>query len=195
LSTLIVKKLKIGEICQFSSLLREKRIRVDRQASGILSTIMLDDQESTAIPQDNLRSLNMYLAKEIDRRFSIFRRGTRYENVRPSDVRVFVLASRGPQTISVMAGVLDVSRQAVHASVQRLVKLGILALEATPNNQRDKTVIVTPRGEHARRTAVEQVKMLEAEFAEAIGKEQLEALRAGLLVLTSATKARNDAAG
>jgi DNA-binding MarR family transcriptional regulator len=152
---------------------------------------MIDDPDSTVIRADNIRSLMVDLAAEIDNRFARFRRGTRYESVRPSDVRVFVAATRGSLTISEIAGRLDVSRQAVHASVLRLAELKIVELQPKPNNGRDKIVAITARGEHARQTAVEQIIRLESEFADTIGGDELEILRKALGDLIAATRKRN----
>lgn len=152
---------------------------------------MIDEPEFTLVRPDNLRSLMGHLSTEIDNRLARFRRGTRYESVRPSDVRVFVVASWGSLTISEIAARLDVTRQAVHASVQRLAELKIVELRPKPNNARDKIVAITPRGEHARQTAVAQGLRLEAEFAEAIGAEGLETLRKALANLLAATRKRN----
>ena len=93
---------------------------------------MVENSDTPVVPLDNIRSLLSNLSVEIDYRFIRFRRGTRYENVRPSDVRVFVAATRGRRTISDVAMALNVTRQAVHASVKRLAALKILELQSMP---------------------------------------------------------------
>ena len=154
---------------------------------------MVENSDTPVVPLDNIRSLLSNLSVEIDYRLIRFRRGTRYENVRPSDVRVFVAATRGRRTISDVAMALNVTRQAVHASVKRLAALKILELQSMPGNQRDKIIAITERGMQARQTAVEQTNVVERELAEAIGREELEKLRQSLNILTTAIKARNTA--
>ncbi len=143
---------------------------------------MVDDQVSQ-VPIDNIRTLLYYLGLAIDGRMSQYRRGTPYENVRPSDVRVFVRASRSTYTISEIARELQITRQAAQSSVQRLIKLQVIALKTLPGNKRDKVVVITPKGELANRSARQQVVSLENEFAEMIGKEKLEELRISLGVM------------
>lgn len=141
------------------------------------------DEQITGVPIDNIRTLLYYLGLAIDERMSQYRRGTPYENVRPSDVRVFVRALRSTYTISEIARELQITRQAAQSSVQRLIKLQVIALKTLPNNRRDKVVIITPKGQLASRTATLQVGKLENEFAEMIGREKLEELRSSLGVI------------
>jgi DNA-binding MarR family transcriptional regulator len=141
------------------------------------------DEQSERVPINNIRTLLYYLGLAIDERMSQYRRGTPYENVRPSDVRVFVRASRNIFTISDIARELQITRQAAQSSVQRLIKLQVIALKTLPGNKRDKVVVITPKGELASRTARQQVVNLENEFAEMIGKYKLEELRSSLHIL------------
>ena len=141
------------------------------------------DEQSSRVPVDNIRTLLYYLGLAIDGRMSQYRRGTPYENVRPSDVRVFVRASRGTYTISEIARELQITRQAAQSSVQRLIKLQVIALKNLPGNKRDKVVIKTPKGELASKTARQQIGDLENELAEMIGKEKLEDLRISLGIM------------
>jgi DNA-binding MarR family transcriptional regulator len=143
---------------------------------------MVDDQASQ-VPIDNIRTLLYYLGLAIDGRMSQYRRGTPYEKVRPSDVRVFVRASRGTYTISDIARELQITRQAAQSSVQRLIKLQVIALKTLPGNKRDKVVMITPKGELASKTARQQIGDLENELAEMIGKDKLEDLRISLGIM------------
>jgi DNA-binding MarR family transcriptional regulator len=141
------------------------------------------DEQFSRVPVDNIRTLLYYLGLTIDGRMSQYRRGTPYENVRPSDVRVFVRASRGTYTISDIARELQITRQAAQSSVQRLIKLQVIALKTLPGNKRDKVVMITPKGELASKTARQQIGDLEDELAEMIGKDKLEDLRISLGIM------------
>jgi DNA-binding MarR family transcriptional regulator len=149
---------------------------------------MIDDLPP---PLDNIRTIMHYLGQALDERLAFFRRGTIYESVRPSDVRVFVRALRSPQTISEIARGLVISRQAAQASVHRLEKLQVLALESLPTNKRDKIVVITAKGQHAINTASQQIKRFEAEFATVIGREGLQTLRNNLYAILESTRALN----
>jgi DNA-binding MarR family transcriptional regulator len=136
-----------------------------------------------SVPIDNIRSLILFVTQCIDDRMASYRRGTRYESVRPSDVRVFVSALRQPRRIADLARILRISRQAVQMSVHRLQELKVVELQAIPGNNRDKLVVVTDRGRMARRTAQEQIARLEAEVANVIGADGLETVRELLVKL------------
>lgn len=141
------------------------------------------DENGEQVPQDNLRTLLYYLGLALDDRLSQLRKGTPYEKVRPSDVRVFVRASRHTQSISEIARELRITRQAAQMSVQRLMAIGVLELQATANNKRDKLVVVTPRGMMARKTANQQIILLENELGAIIGKDHLEKFRQDLIMM------------
>jgi DNA-binding MarR family transcriptional regulator len=152
---------------------------------------MADDQPQRAIPFDNIRGLAQDLIGELDRRGDVHRRGTRYENIRRSDVRVGVLASRQPQTMADIARKLGVTRQAVHASVKRLMDLDVVELLPQPGNGRDKLVTVTERGWQAQQVANASIKLSEEECASILGKRGLEQFRSQLLALVTTLKARH----
>jgi DNA-binding MarR family transcriptional regulator len=152
---------------------------------------MPDDLKNRTIAYDNIRGLLQDLAGELDRRTIAHRKGTRYEKVRQSDVRVFIMASRTPRTVSDIARELEVTRQAVHGSVQRLKQLQVLELLAQPGNERDKLVAVTEKGWQAQQVANASIRLLEQECAEILGKKGLEQFRKQLLALVTALKLRD----
>ncbi len=136
-----------------------------------------------AVPLNNIRSLIQGVSDGLDAKLHAYRKGTRYESVRPSDVRVFVLALRQPRTISDLARILGVSRQAVHSSVKRLRQLKILDLQANSDHPQERRVVLTDSGAKARLAAQMQVEQMEAEIATIIGKDGLENLRSTLATL------------
>jgi DNA-binding MarR family transcriptional regulator len=152
---------------------------------------MPDDQPKRAIAFDNIRGLLQDLASELDRRAVVHRRGTRYENVRQSDVRVFILASRQSRTVSEIARELEVTRQAVHSSVTRLKALEVVELLPQPGSDRDKLVAVTEKGWQAQAVANTTIQHLEKECAEILGAKGLEQFRKQLLALVTALKIRD----
>ena len=146
------------------------------------------DKKPMPFPAQNIRSLLQEISLGVDNRLQELRVGSRYSNVRNSDVKVFMRAYRAPATVAEMARILDISRQAVHASVKRLQALKIVALQPQPGNDRDKLVVVTARGIHAQKTALDQIKIIEGQMADAIGAEGLEQLRNHLSVISQSFK-------
>ena len=151
---------------------------------------MPDEIRNRSIPFDNVRGLLRDLTAELDRRTVVHRQGTRYENVRQSDVRVFIIASRQPSTESEIARELEVTRQAVHSSVQRLKELGVVEMLPQPGNGRDKLVAVTEKGWQAQEVANASIRLLEKECADILGSKGLEQFRKQLVALVAALKLR-----
>lgn len=150
------------------------------------------DEWRAHIPFNNIRGLLQDFTAQLDGLITAYRKGTRYEKVRRSDVRVFISASRRPQTVAGIARELEVSRQAVHSSVKRLALLKVLELAPQPGNGRDKIVSITDRGKQARVHALEQIERLESECAAVIGRQGLETFRALLLALVLGLKAKEE---
>ncbi|MFO1033615.1 MAG: MarR family transcriptional regulator [Hyphomicrobiales bacterium] len=120
---------------------------------------------------------------EMDERLAQFRRGTPFDHVRPSDAKLLVIASRQRRTLSELGRVVGVTRQAIHLAVQRLAKLGLIALQPVPSDKRENTIIITPHGHEAIRMAEKQVRALEDEIASLIGTDGVETLRSTTHVL------------
>lgn len=146
------------------------------------------DNKPTPFPTQNIRSLLHEIALGLDNRLQELRAGTRYATVRNSDVKVFMRTYRASGTIAEIARSLDISRQAVHASVKRLQAIKIVELQTQPHNSRDKLVVVTERGQHAQEIAVEQINTIEAQMAAIIGKVELDQLRRYLTAIAQALK-------
>jgi DNA-binding MarR family transcriptional regulator len=163
---------------------------IDETNRSCYLSIMIDDMSGRAIAYDNIRGLLQDLIGQLDQRFTLHRRGTRYEAVRQSDIKVFILASRQPRTVSDMARELLVSRQAVHGSVMRLKALDVVELLPQPGNNRDKLVAVTDRGWHAQQVANDSIALVEKECADILGTKGLEQLRKQVYALVTAMKLR-----
>jgi DNA-binding MarR family transcriptional regulator len=152
---------------------------------------IMTDQWRAHIPFDNIRGLLQDFTTLLDDRITAYRKGTRYEKVRRSDVRVFISATRKAQSVTDIARELEVSRQAVHSSVKRLAELKVVELVPQPGSNRDKLVIVTDRGQLARVHALEQIEQLDKECAAIIGEQGLETFRKLLLALVLGFKAKD----
>lgn len=150
----------------------------------------MSDQPERVMPYDNIRGLAQDLIDELDRRGDVHRRGSRFEHVRRSDVRVWAYASRKPRTMADIARALKVTRQAIHASVKRLLELGIVELLPQPGNGRDKLLTVTERGLEAQKVANYSIRLMEDEAGQILGQKGLDQFRQQLLALVTAMRAR-----
>ena len=127
--------------------------------------------------QDNIKGLVQDVVEMLDERMAKLREGTPLEGVRPSDAKTFMLAARHPRTISDIAKAMNVSRQAVHKSVQRLQDRGAVSLHPAPDSRRDKIVVITQTGHDARKLVANNIAIIEQEIENRIGKVRLENLR------------------
>jgi DNA-binding MarR family transcriptional regulator len=154
--------------------------------SGYQAPMIIDS--SGQLPPNTIYGLIQQLLILLDNRFAGLREGTRYQNVRPSDIRVFIQVARQARSETEIANVMNISRQAVQSSVKRLIELKLVEVVPKPNNGRDKIVQMTERGFHARDTAAGQIQLVEGECAAIIGAAELDRLRGLLLHLATAYK-------
>jgi DNA-binding MarR family transcriptional regulator len=150
---------------------------------------MLDQNDLT--PKTGLRGLSAQLVNELDRRYAFYLQGTPYEHVRPFDVKVFVVAAREGRTESEIARLFSVSRQAVHAAVNRLIATNFVERRLMSGNGRDKQIVITAYGQKAMETANEHIFHVEGECAAIIGAENMPLLRRQLALIAEGLKLRN----
>ena len=143
---------------------------------------MVDNNISLPKP-NNTKGLVQDLVEKLDSKMHAMRRGTLWEDVRPSDAKLFVLTARHQRSIADLAKALDISRQAAHKSVKRLLDRGVVELRQMPGNNRDKIVVITDEGNAARIMAAKNLEAIEFEIEQRIGKERLEEFRQTLLDL------------
>lgn len=68
---------------------------------------------------------------------------------------------------------LGVSRQAIHATINQMIELGMVALVDDPSNGRVKVVALTPQGEAMRRDAQAAMVALTEELGRRVGASEL----------------------
>ena len=129
---------------------------------------------------NNIRGLVQDLSERLDQRMQQLRDTSPELNVRPADAKMFMHVARHAESghsVSKIAKMLGISRQAAHASVQRLVANGSLKLELTDGNKRDKVPKITKKGHNLRQQVTGLIVHLENEMITALGAEDLETLR------------------
>jgi DNA-binding MarR family transcriptional regulator len=148
------------------------------------------NSDQRPIPVNSIRGLLQDFTLHLDRMISEQRQGTRYEKVRQSDIRVFISAARRSQSVSDIAREMEVSRQAIHSSVKRLIALDVVELVPQPGNHKEKLVTVSVRGRVVRDHVIAQIEHMEAQCQAIIGPQGLETLRALLLALVLGLRAK-----
>jgi DNA-binding MarR family transcriptional regulator len=82
-----------------------------------------------------------------------------------------------------LAAEVNMSKQAMNYLLGQLEQLGYLERREDPDDVRSKRVYLTKRGEAMRQVVRDSVKELEAEWADQLGSDDLEQLRALLVRL------------
>lgn len=100
-----------------------------------------------------------------------------YNAASSAEMRLFAALHGQDKSISELSRTLGVSRQAAHTTIKKLSARGIVSLEHTENNRRDKIVRITEEGQAARKLTAEHFRIIEAKVAKNIGKKNLELLR------------------
>lgn len=75
---------------------------------------------------------------------------------------------------------LGVSRQAIHSTINQMVKLGMVKLDPDPDDRRHMIVSLTDTGARMRQDAQRALDALADQLAERLGKERFDALLATL---------------
>ena len=143
----------------------------------------MPEVQKNVLSDNNIRTLVYYLGVIIEQKNAKLIANTPFKQVRASDVRVFIGATRGLKTISDIARHLHISRQSAQSSVGRLTNLGLLLLKEHPDNKREKLVVLTDHGWQGSNLAVENISKIEVELAEMIGTEAYAALRQAIEAL------------
>jgi DNA-binding MarR family transcriptional regulator len=105
-----------------------------------------------------------------------------FTDVRPAHGFAFQFLSHHSGATAVeLAQHLGITKQAAVQLVDELVKRGYVERRAHPTDRRSRMITLTPRGWHCIERVVALSKETEDRWAELIGAEQLDQLRAGLL--------------
>src|SRR3546814_5374840 len=75
---------------------------------------------------------------------------------------------------------LGVSRQAIHSTINQMVKLGIVRLDVDPDDRRHMIVSLTDLGGRMRKDAQRSMDALTAQIADRLGQDRFDALLAAL---------------
>ena len=95
----------------------------------------------------NIKGMMMTLIAHWNAQMDIAREGTEFADIRPSDIRVFAQLRGRSMNLSAIHREVGFSRQAAQQAVSRLVDHGLLIVELSPGNYRDKTVLITRKGQ------------------------------------------------
>lgn len=142
------------------------------------------------IGPNNLRGLLQDLCEYSDALAAEIREKTVFAGTHPADAKTFMLISRHPRGVTDLAQALQISRQAAHKSVQRLVEIGVVSYDFVEGSRRDMIATLTEQGLEARKVGLQIAGAVEDHVRQRIGDEDLETLRGLLMKILDQTGAQ-----
>ena len=113
------------------------------------------------------------------------------DDMRPAFGFVIRVLAEGGRTLTELAELLAVTKQAAIKVVDEMESLGFLERRPDPADRRAKILVLSDRGRRVRRTALAASRQMERELRRDLGDDQVDAFRA---VLTHFLE-RHDALG
>ncbi|MBT2293338.1 winged helix-turn-helix transcriptional regulator [Paenibacillus albidus] len=89
-----------------------------------------------------------------------------------------VLEAHKMLSISEISRIINISRQGTHKSIQGLLSRGYIEGVDVANNQRDKHLVLTPKGIESNRKMLIVKRQLEQQIADKLGPERIELVKA-----------------
>jgi DNA-binding MarR family transcriptional regulator len=116
----------------------------------------------------------------MENRNAELRKGSEFEGT-AAEAKLFATLRGRPRSISELARVMGLSRQAVHTTVHKLVKAGVIDVVTSDPNRRDKMVRITVYGQQVQRMAAKNLRQIETDMARSIGRDNVELIRSLLM--------------
>jgi DNA-binding MarR family transcriptional regulator len=94
-----------------------------------------------------------------------------------AEIKLFAALRGQSRSIAELSRYLGVSRQAAHQTVHKLINHGVVELVSSEHNRREKTVLITERGQQARALTAKHFRQIEGQVARRLGDKQLQQLK------------------
>jgi DNA-binding MarR family transcriptional regulator len=140
---------------------------------------MTDEPDLAILLAAGYRALTERLAEAMD--------AGGIDGMRPSFGFVIRAVAAERPTITRLAEMLDVTKQSASALADEAQRAGFIQRVAVPGDRRSRHLHLTAKGEKVRATALATSRELERELAAQLGATGLDAMRAGLLALVTAS--------
>lgn len=99
------------------------------------------------------------------------------EYITDTESYIIALLERKAMTASQLARIIDISRQGAHKNTKNLIAKGYIEIENYDNSSRDKTLILTKKGEKFCEETLVLKNQLEKSIEEVIGTDNLTVLK------------------
>lgn len=102
------------------------------------------------------------------------------EYITDTESYIIALLERKAMTASQLARIIDISRQGAHKNTKNLIAKGYIKIENYDSSSRDKTLILTKKGEKFCEETLVLKNQLEKSIEEVIGTDNLTVLKSCL---------------
>jgi len=94
-----------------------------------------------------------------------------------AEIKLFNTLRGEEKSISELARIMNISRQAVHKKVHKLEDLGFLELVSRDSNKKDRVIRITSLGQEIRKQGAEHLIQIEEKLSWSIGERNLEFMK------------------
>ncbi len=102
------------------------------------------------------------------------------DDITQTESHILAIVETENITVAEIARKINISRQAVHKSVQNLISRKYLDVRVIEGNQRDKLIILTEKGEEACKNMLAIKEEIENHIIMTFGQEKIKALKENL---------------
>jgi DNA-binding MarR family transcriptional regulator len=134
--------------------------------------------------ETNLMRLTMELVEWMEEEMIELNKTSQYRGS-IAEIRLFNALRGEKKSISEVAKIMNISRQAVHQTVHKLVNLGFLELISQDGNKKNKIVKITALGQEIRKQGSEHLMEIERKLSWNLGERNLEFIK---IILSSHSK-------
>ncbi len=126
--------------------------------------------------ETNLMRLTMELVEWMEGEMIELNKTSQYRGS-IAEIRLFNALRGEEKSISEVAKIMNISRQAVHQTVHKLVNLGFLELISQDGNKKNKIIKITALGQEIRKQGSEHLMEIERKLSWNLGERNLEFIK------------------
>tara|TARA_A200000159_G_C7077751_1_gene237164 strand:+ start:58 stop:510 length:453 start_codon:yes stop_codon:yes gene_type:complete len=126
--------------------------------------------------ETNLLRLTMELVEWMEAEMIELNKTSQYRGS-IAEIRLFNALRGEEKSISEVAKIMNISRQAVHQTVHKLVNLGYLELISQDGNKKNKIIKITALGQEIRKQGSEHLMEIERKLSWNLGERNLEFIK------------------
>ena len=126
--------------------------------------------------ETNFMRLTMELVEWMEREMVELNKTSKYRGS-ISEIRLFNALRGQEKSISELARIMNISRQAVHKTAHKLVDLGFLELISEDGNKKNRIIKITTLGQEIRKQGAEHLMEIERNLSWNLGERNLEFIK------------------